>query len=177
MHSTVTALLETTNRWSINIDNGLLNGVVFIDLKKAFDTIDHEILLDKLAQYGVDENALTWFHSYLTDRTQRCCVNGHLSSNRPITYGVPMQGSILGPLLFLVYINDLPNCLNNGLSSMYADDTNISFQSSNLTDLEEMINTDLSSLNTWLNANRLSLNITKTEFMVIAWLSIEADVP
>ena len=143
MHSTVTALLETTNRWSINIDNGLLNGVVFIDLKKAFDTIDHAILLDKLAQYGVDENALTWFHSYLTDRTQRCCVNGHLSSNRPITYGVP-QGSIIGPLLFLVYINDLPNCLNNGLSSMYADDTNISFQSSNLTDLEEIMNTELS---------------------------------
>jgi hypothetical protein len=166
MHSTVTALLETTNRWSISIDNGLLNGVVFIDLKKAFDTIDHAILLDKLAQYGVDENALTWFHSYLTDRTQRCCVNGHLSSNRPITYGVP-QGSIIGPLLFLVYINDLPNCLNNGLSSMYADDTNISFQSSNLTDLEEIMNTELSSLNTWLNANRLSLNITKTEFMVI----------
>ena len=156
MHSTVTALLETTNWWSINIDNGLLIGVVFIDLKKAFDTIDHAILLD----------ALTWFHSYLTDRTQRCCVNGHLSSNRPITYGVP-QGSIIGPLLFLVYINDLPNCLNNGLSSMYADDTNISFQSSNLSDLEEIMNTELSSLNTWLNANRLSLNITKTEFMVI----------
>jgi hypothetical protein len=153
MHSTVTALLETTNRWSINIDNGLLNGVVFIDLKKSFDTIDHAILLDKLAQCGVDENALTWFQSYLTDRTQRCCVNGHLSNNRPITYGVP-QSSIIGPLLFLVYINDLPNCLNNGLSSMYADDTNISFQSSNLTDLEEIMNTELSSLNTWLNANR-----------------------
>jgi hypothetical protein len=168
MHSTVTALLETTNRWSTNIDNGLLNGVVFIDLKKAFDTIDHAILLDKLAQYGVDENALTWFHSYLTDRTQRCCVNGHLSSNRPITYGVP-QSSIIGPLLFLVYINDLPNCLNNDglISSMYADDTNISFQSSNLSDLEEIMNTELSSLNIWLNANRLSLNITKTEFMVI----------
>ena len=168
-HSTVTALLETTNRWLINIDNGLLNGVVFIDLKKAFDTIDHAILLDKLAQYGVDRNALSWFHSYLTDHTQICCVNGHLSNSRPITYGVP-QGSIIGPLLFLVYTNELPNCLNNGLSSIYAGDINISFQSSNLTDLtdlEEIMNTELSILNTWLKANRLSLNIAKTEFMII----------
>ena len=72
-HSTVTSLLETTNKWSINIDNGLLNGVVFIDLKKAFDTIDHAILLDKLTHYGVDENTLRWFQSYLSGRTQRCC--------------------------------------------------------------------------------------------------------
>ena len=165
-HSTVTSLLETTNKWSINIDNGLLNGVVFIDLKKAFDTIDHAILLDKLTHYGVDENTLRWFQSYLSGRTQRCCVNGHLSSSRPIKYGVP-QGSIIGPLLFLVYINDLPNCLNNGLPSMYADDTNISFQSSNLTDLEDNMNNELSSLNSWLIANRLSLNIAKTEFMII----------
>ena len=135
-HSTVTSLHETTNKWSINIDNGLLNGVVFIDLTKAFDTIDHAILLDKLTLYGVDENTLRWFQSYLSGRTQRCCANGHLSSSRPIKYGVP-QGSIIGPLLFFVYINDLPNCLNNGLPSMYADDTNISFQNSNLIDLEE----------------------------------------
>ena len=165
-HSTVTSLLETTNKWSINIDNGLLNGVVFIDLKKAFDTIDHAILLDKLTHYGADDNTLRWFQSYLSGRTQRCCVNGHLSSSRPIKYGVP-QGSIIGPLLFLVYINDLPNCLNNGLPSMYADDTNISFQSSNLTDLEDNMNNELSSLNSWLIANRLSLNIAKTEFMII----------
>ena len=130
-HSTLTALLETTNSWCVNIDNGLLNGVVFIDLKKAFDTIDHNILLIKLKHYGVDDNALTWFHSYLTNRKQKCFVNGNFSDSCPITYGVP-QGSIIGPLLFLVSINDLPECLNEGLPRMYADDTNISFQSNKL---------------------------------------------
>ena len=80
MHSTTTALLETTNNWSINIDNGLLNGVLFIDLQKAFDTIDREIILRKLANYGVDPNALRFFGSYLCNRSQKCTVNGALSS-------------------------------------------------------------------------------------------------
>ena len=106
------------------------------------------------------------FRSYLSDRTQRCHVNGHLSSNQSIKFGVP-HGSIIGPLLFLVYINDLPNCLNDGSSSMYADDTNISFQSSNLDELEKIMISDLSRLNIWLKANRLSLNIAKTEYMII----------
>ena len=103
LHSSVATLLETTNKWSVNINNRLLNGVVFIDLKKAFDTIDHGILLKKLAHYGVDQITLTWLRSDLSDRTQRCHVNGHLSRSRPVKYGVP-QGSIIGPLLFLVYL-------------------------------------------------------------------------
>ena len=89
MHSTTTALLETTNNWSINIDNGLLNGVLFIDLNKAFDTIDHEIILRKLANYGVDPNALRFFASYLCNRSQKCTVNGALSSVSKLTCGVP----------------------------------------------------------------------------------------
>ena len=88
-HSTLTALLETTNNWSINIDNGLLNGVLFIDLKKAFDTIDHEIILRKLANYGVDQSALRFFASYLCNRSQKCSVNGALSSASRLTCGVP----------------------------------------------------------------------------------------
>ena len=123
LHSTITALLEATNSWSVNIDNGFLNGVVFIDLKKAFDTIDHEIILRKMSYFGADQESITWFQSYLSNRTQRCNVNGRLSTPRTITCGVP-QGSILGPLLFLMYINDLPNCLREASQRMFADDTN-----------------------------------------------------
>ena len=165
-YSTVTALLESTNDWCVNINNGLVNGVIFIDLKKAFDTIDHEILINKLECYGVDCSALGWFKSYLSDRKQRCFVNDTLSSSRSYTYGVP-QGSIIGPLLFLVYINDLPNCMNDGLARMYADDTNITFHSHDLSELEDAMNAELINLNTWLQSNKLSLNIAKTELMVI----------
>ena len=88
-YSTVTALLETTNNWCVNIDKGMLNGVIFIDLKKAFDTIDHKILFGKLKCYGVNDIALSWFRSYLTERKQRCYVNANLSSSRTIYCGVP----------------------------------------------------------------------------------------
>ena len=130
LHSTVTALLEATNSWSVNIDNGLLNGVIFIDLKKAFNTIEHYILLRKLSIYVFNGNSLKWFESYLSNRSQKCKVNGHPSQAKQITCGVP-QGSILGPLLFLIYINDLPNCLKKA-ASMYADDTNITLAGSYL---------------------------------------------
>ena len=166
LHSTLTALLEATDNWSVNIDNGFLNGVIFIDLKKAFDTIDHDIVLRKLRCYGADETALKWFNSYLSNRYQRCQVNGELSGISPINCGVP-QGSIIGPLLFLLYINDLPNCLARACPRMYADDTNITVSANNAADLKTMLNDELSNLNLWLRANKLSLNITKTEYMII----------
>ena len=166
LHSTLTALLEATNNWSLNIDNGLINGVIFIDLKKAFDAIDHNILLSKLSTYGMDENSLKWFEWYLDKRSQRCNVNGYISGTNQITCGVH-QGSILGPLLFLIYINDLPNCLSKATPRMYADDTSISLAASHITMLEAEMNDEIRKLNCWLIANKLSLNIAKTEFMLI----------
>ena len=99
---------------------------IFIDLKKAFDTVNHSILLSKLNHYGVRGKAYDWFHSYLSNREQFLCINGHNSDSLSITCGVP-QGSILGPLLFLLYINDLPNTSKLLSFHLFADDTNMSF--------------------------------------------------
>ena len=153
-HSTLTALLEATNAWSVNIDNGLLNGVVFIDLTQAFDTIDHEIILRKMSYLGVDQAAIKWFSSYLSGRTQRFNVSGKL-------------GSILGPLLFLIYINDLPNSLRGAVPRMFADDTNLTLSAKTLTELKLALTPELNNLSCWLKANKLSLNVAKTELMII----------
>lgn len=166
LHSTVTALLDATNDWYMNIDQGLLTSVVFLDLKKAFDTVDHTILLRKLELYGITGIALNWFKSYLVNRMQCCSVDGKLSSPRNIFCGVP-QGSILGPLLFLIYINDLPYCLNYSKARMFADDTNISTSAETLDELQSLVNKDLDCINSWLLANKLTLNMTKTEFIII----------
>ena len=166
VHSTVTALLEATDTWAYNIDCKKINAVVFLDLKKAFDTVDHEILLSKLNHYGIQGNAYKWFKSYLNKRTQICSVNGSLSSKCSLNCGVP-QGTILGPLLFLIYINDLPNCLSRCQPRMYADDTNLTFAGDNVDDIQSSLNLDLEHVNNWLRANKLTLNMTKTEYMLI----------
>ena len=166
LHSTVTALHEATDNWAFNIDRGNVNAVVFLDLKKAFETVDHDILQSKMNLYGVQGIALDWFRSYLTNRTQRCLVNGSLSRICSLKYGVP-QGTILGPLLFLIYINNLPNFLNSCQSRMYADDTHITYADVDLNSIQLNLNRDLRSLNKWLISNKLTLNTAKTEFMLI----------
>ena len=130
-HSTVTALLEATDSWAMNIDRGFVNAVVFLDLRKAFDTVDHNILLTKLQFYGICGFCHKWFTSYLSNRTQTCRINSFMSTPKLIKCGVP-QGKILGPLLFLLFINDMPNGLYFSQPRMYAGDTSLTFESVDL---------------------------------------------
>ena len=165
-HSTATALLDCTNDWYTNLDRKMFNLVVQIDLKKTFDTVDHQILLRKLEIYGIKHHALALLESYLSNRNRKCQINGYLSSKKIIKCGIP-QGSILGPLFFLLYINDLPQCLSKTKPRLFADDTNLTASGDSIPHLETAVNSDLENLRKWLIANRLTLNVAKTEFMLI----------
>ena len=133
----------------MNIDRSEYTAALFIDLKKAFDTVDHEILLAKLNLYGLDGKELNWFKSYLENRRRYCKVNGKVSKTEVVNCGVP-QGSCLGPLIFLVYINDLPNCLGKSNVSMYADDTCLYYSFDSVYAINQAINADLIALKGWL---------------------------
>ena len=165
-HPTASVLLDSTNEWFVNMDRGFFNIAVFLDLQKAFDTTDHDILLKKLDIYGLEKSALNLLKSYLTNRTQMCFVNGTLSSQKLITCGV-LQGSILGPLLFLICINDLPNSLQYSSARMFADDTTLTASDKSISELQVTINHDLANVKQWLSANKLSLNLIKTEYLLI----------
>ena len=130
--------------------------------KKAFDTVLHNILLDKLNHYGFRGTINDWFSSYLKNRTQRTQVGHHISDRAVVGCGVP-QGSIVGPLLFLVYVNDIHRCSNKFRFYLFADDTNILYADKNLKDLESTVNNDLQNLYNWLTANKLTLNINKSK--------------
>ena len=157
-HSTETTLLDSTNKWLGNMDKGVINGVLFLDLKKAFDTVNHKILLSKLELYGIRGHSLDWFRSYFTNRKQICAINGKLSDEKEIHCGVP-QGSNLGPFLFLLYINDL--------ARLFADDTTLSATGSTIDEIKTKLNHDLVNVDQWLIANKLTLNEGKTEFIII----------
>lgn len=163
--STELALIEFTDQIKNLIDSGCWAAAIFIDFTKAFDTINHRILYAKLESLGICGPALTLLQSYLLDRTQ--VVQFADAVSQPITtnQGVP-QGSILGPLLFLLYVNDLPNCLNTSDCILYADDTTIFAGDKDLNNLTTLLNKDLSSISAWCHKNALQMNATKTCFMI-----------
>ena len=175
-HSTELAALELADRISQHLDKGEIPIAIFLDLSKAFDTLDHKILLSKLQYYGVKGAALNWFESYLSNRSQYVIYENTKSQQSPLSTGVP-QGSVLGPLLFLIYMNDISKASEKFNSVLFADDTTLdnplkSFDmigTENPLDkakLSENINLELSKIYDWLRVNKLSLNIGKTKYMI-----------
>ena len=138
---------------------------VFIDLKKAFDTIDHDILCSKLKFYGIRGCALDWIRSYLSNRFQKVKIKENVSSEKKMTCGVP-QGSILGPLLFIMYINDICQVSETMSLILFADDTNLFMKDKCLDTLANRMTEELDKIQDWLNCNKLSLNVLKTNFMI-----------
>ena len=166
LHSTLTCLLNVIDPWFKNYDEGKINLSIFLDLKKTFDTVDHIILLSKLREYGAEGTSLSWFTSYLTNREQFCYFDGSTSSKSSIKCGIP-QGSCLGPLLFILYINDFENCLKRMNRNMYADDTRVNIASDKLKVLLTDLKNELENISNWMRTNKLSLNASKSEYMVI----------
>ena len=144
------------------IDKGNFTIGIFLDLSKAFDTVDHDILLKKMKHYGIRGLALDWFDNYLSNRMQYVMVDGVKSHFSHVSYGVP-QGSVLGPLLFLLYINDLVNCSSILNFILFADDTSITLSHQNITSLIDTMNKELHNVVIWLQCNKLSLNLEKTK--------------
>ena len=161
------AVVDMVDRITEQLDANCHSLGLFIDLSKAFDTLDHTILIDKLEFYGIRGIALNWFKSYLKNRSQYVDYNGTQSTLLKIRTGVP-QGSILGPLLFLIYINDIINASKYLHLILFADDTNVFFHHKDLNALQDITNSELNKLSNWFRANRLSLNVKKTNYIIFS---------
>ena len=164
-HSTELAALHLVDKISNYMDSGEVPMAIFLDLSKAFDTLDHDILLSKLHHYGIQNSSLNLFKSYLSNRSQYVEEQNTKSKMNPILTGVP-QGSILGPLLFTIYVNDFHLASKRFEFIMYADDTTLLYKNINSNRSEDFINIELTKISRWLNLNKLSLNTSKSKFML-----------
>ena len=166
-HSCHTALILLVDKWLENINESKFSGVIFADFAKAFDVIDHKLLLTKLAVYKVSQSAIQYIRSFLSNRKQAVCCNNLMSDYLLQDSGVP-QGSVLGPLLFSLYINDLPLYINNATCELFADDTSIHSSHSQLTQLSINLQENVNQIVDWSELNHMSLNPNKTKYMVVA---------
>ena len=164
-HSTTLALINLVDTIKSFLDKGEFVLAIYLDLKKAFDTVNHDILLAKLAHYGFRGHAFNFIQSYLKNRKQYTYVNNVKSNISSIDTGVP-QGSVLGPLFFLLYVNDIVKCLHEEMASLFADDTAILLHNKNLQVLKNKAENCLKKLHDWLISNKLSLSIEKTFFII-----------
>ena len=174
-YSTVHALISLTENIRKKLEGNIGCGI-FVDLQKALDTVEHDILLSKLEHYGIRGLANEWFKSYLSNRKQYVSINGYDSNLADVKFGVP-QGSVLGPLLFLIYNNDLNQALKFCKVHLFADDTNLIHFSKSVYRLNKYVNLDLKNLTYWLNANRISLNVKKTELVIFKHQRKKLDSP
>ena len=182
-HNTSTAMLQMFDTWLEALENDEKSAVIMIDLSAAFDVVDHTILTDKLELYGIEADALAWFSSYLSGRSQRVFIEGALSDPLSLSAGVP-QGSVLGPLLYILYTNDLPEATHNHLSQgnsffnihcnmcggicSFADDSTLSISRSNPEELDEVVDIKYKEVERYMVANKLVLNSDKTHLLVMA---------
>ena len=175
-NSTEYAILQLTNELKESFHDREFTVGVFIDLSKAFDTVDHNILLTKLTYFGLSKNYIKLIKNYLSNRKQFISYNCKTTALKDISCGVP-QGSILGPLLFLLYVNDLKNASASLNAIMFADDTNLFVSHKNINTLFQIVNAELKNLETWFNGNKLSLNLTKTKYAFFHPQSYSDDIP
>ena len=175
-HSTTMAVLDMVERVRGAWGRGNVSLGVFIDLKKAFDTVDHGVLLAKLEHYGVRGGALGLLGSYLGDRSQYVVYGGFESERGQVRCGVP-QGSVLGPLFFLIYVNDMVKACGGLEPVLFADDTNIFAEGRDPAELAGRVNRGLGMLSEWFRCNRLTLNLKKTEYVYFGRPGGSGDLP
>lgn len=172
--STEHALIDIIDRIQLNIDRRLYSCGFFIDLKKAFDTVDHSILLEKLEHNGIIGVVNNWFSFYLTYRYQSTQIGSCNPKEARTLCGVP-QGSVLGPLLFLLYINEIYNSSEKFSFYLFADDNNLLYADKNLRSLKNAVNAELSNVSNWLRANKLSLNVSKSNLLYFVLIRKKID--